>query len=414
MRTLFKNIKELIQVRKEAVSFLAGAEMKTLPTIKNAFLLVENGLITDFGKMDDCPTIQVNETIDATGKMILPSWCDSHTHIVYAGNREGEFVDRINGLSYEEIANNGGGILNSAKKLQNTSEEDLYQQSKVRLEEVIQLGTGAIEIKSGYGLTAEAELKMLRVIKRLKENYSIPIKATFLGAHAVPANFKNKKQAYLQMLVDEVLPIIAKENLADFIDIFCETGYFSVADTEFILKAGSEYGLIPKIHVNQFNAIGGVQAGVNNKALSVDHLEEMNDEDIEALKNTNTMPVALPSCSYFLSIPYTPARKMIDAGLPLVLATDFNPGSTPSGNMNFVVSTACIKMKMTPEEAINAATINGAYAMGLEKEVGSISVGKKANLILTKSINSYGFIPYSFGNHQIDKVYLKGLEFDKE
>lgn len=410
MTTLFKNIKELIQVREKSISFLSGKEMNVLPTIKNAFLVVKDGLIADFGEMKDCPNTTFSEVIDATGKMIFPSWCDSHTHIVYAGNREGEFVDRINGLSYEEIANNGGGILNSAKKLQATSEEELYQQSKARLEEVIQLGTGAIEIKSGYGLTKEAELKMLRVIKRLKENYTIPIRATFLGAHAVPASYKGNKEGYLQMLIDEVLPIISNENLADFIDIFCETGYFSVADTELILKAGNKHGLIPKIHVNQFTAIGGVQAGVKYNALSVDHLEEMRDEDIDALQNTATMPVALPSCSYFLSIPYTPARKMIDAGLPLALATDYNPGSTPSGNMNFVVSTACIKMKMTPEEAINAATINGAYAMGLENEVGSITKGKKANIILTKPINSYGFIPYSFGTNQIEKVFLKGIE----
>jgi len=410
MATLFKNIKELIQVRTESVSFLSGKEMSELPTIKNAFLVVENGIIANFGAMDSCPTTAFSTIIDATGKMILPSWCDSHTHIVYAGNREGEFVDRINGLTYEEIANNGGGILNSAKKLQATTEEALYQQSKARLEEVIQLGTGAVEIKSGYGLTAAAEIKMLRVIKRLKENYPIEIKATFLGAHAVPKEFKNNKDGYLQLLIKEVLPKVAEENLAQYIDIFCETGYFTVADTERMLEAGKKYGLIPKIHVNQFTAIGGVQAGVKYNALSVDHLEEMRDEDIAALQNTTTMPVALPSCSYFLSIPYTPARKMIDAGLPLALATDFNPGSTPSGNMNFVVSTACIKMKMTPEEAINAATINGAYAMGLEKEVGSITKGKQANLILTKPINSYGFIPYSFGAHQIEKVFLKGEE----
>lgn len=410
MTTLFKNIKELIQVRKDQVDFVAGAEMKVLPTIKNAYLVIENGLISDFGTMGDCPNSEFEATIDASGKMILPSWCDSHTHIVYAGNREGEFVDRINGLSYEEIANNGGGILNSAKKLQETSEDDLYNQSKIRLEEVIQLGTGAIEIKSGYGLTLEAELKMLRVIKRLKENYPIPIKATFLGAHAIPSNYKNNKAGYLQMLIDDVLPVISEENLAEYIDIFCETGYFSVEDTELILEAGKKHGLTPKIHVNQFTAIGGVEAGVKYNALSVDHLEEMRDEDIKALKNTKTMPVALPSCSYFLSIPYSPARKMIDDGLPLALASDYNPGSTPSGNMNFVVSTACIKMKMTPEEAINAATINGAYAMGLEKQVGSITKGKLANFILTKPINSYGFIPYSFGNHQIEKVYLKGLE----
>ncbi len=411
MATLFKNIKELIQVRTTPISFVSGKEMKVLPTIKNAFLVVENGLISDFGEMKDCPTTNFSEVIDATGKMILPSWCDSHTHIVYAGNREGEFVDRINGLSYEEIANNGGGILNSAKKLQATSEEELYQQSKVRLEEVMQLGTGAVEIKSGYGLTAEAELKMLRVIKRLKENYSIEIKATFLGAHAVPAEYKNDKAGYLQLLINDILPKVAHKKLADYVDIFCETGYFSVADTELMLEAGKKHGLIPKIHVNQFTAIGGVQVGIKFNALSVDHLEEMREEDIEALKSTNTMPVALPSCSYFLSIPYTPARKMIDAGLPLALATDYNPGSTPSGNMNFVVSTACIKMKMTPEEAINAATINGAYAMGLETKVGSITKGKQANLILTKPINSYGFIPYSFGIHQIEKVFIKGKEF---
>lgn len=413
MTTLFKNIKELIQVRREAVTFLSGKEMNQLPTIKNAFLVVENGLISDFGSMENCPTNRFTEIIDATGKMLLPSWCDSHTHIVYAGNREGEFVDRINGLSYKEIADNGGGILNSAKKLQETSEDDLYQQSKARLEEVIQLGTGAVEIKSGYGLTVESELKMLRVIKRLKENYNIPIKATFLGAHAVPAAYKDNKDGYLAILINEVLPKVAEENLAEYIDIFCETGYFSVADTALILEAGQKYGLIPKIHVNQFTAIGGVQAGIKYKALSVDHLEEMRAEDIEALKGTQTMPVALPSCSYFLSIPYTPARTMIDAGLPLALATDYNPGSTPSGNMNFVVSTACIKMKMTPEEAINAATINGAYAMGLEKEVGTITKGKLANLILTKPINSYGFIPYSFGTNQIEKVFLNGKEFNK-
>ena len=412
MKTLFKNIKELIQIRSESVSFVAGKRMRGLPTIKNAYLLIKNGLITDFGPMDACPQFEVDKVIDATGKMILPAWCDSHTHIVYAGNREGEFVDRINGLSYEEIANRGGGILNSAKKLQEISEDELYEQSKVRLEEVMQLGTGAVEIKSGYGLTLYAELKMLRVIKRLKENYPISIKATFLGAHAVPAIYKNNKQGYLQMLVEEIMPIIAKEKLADYVDIFCEKGYFSIADTEFILKAGSKFGLRPKIHVNQFNAIGGVEIGVKYNALSVDHLEVMKDEDIDILKNSKSMPVALPSCSYFLSIPYTPARKMLDAGLPLALATDYNPGSTPSGNMNFVVATACIKMKMTPEEAINAATINGAYAMGLEKEVGSITVGKKANLLLTKPINSYGFIPYSFGSSQIESVYLEGKRIE--
>ena len=412
MNILFKNIKELIQVRETSTNFLSGKEMSILPTIKNAFLLVKNGIISDYGIMENCPEIDI-KTIDAKGKMILPSWCDSHTHLVYAGNREDEFVNRINGLSYTEIAENGGGILNSAKKLQQTSEEDLYNQSKIRLEEIIQLGTGAVEIKSGYGLTKDAELKMLRVIKKLKENYSIEIKATFLGAHAVPSEFKDNKNGYLQMLVDDVLPTIKKENLADFIDIFCETGYFSVEDTQQILKAGKKIGLIGKIHVNQFTAIGGIKAAIDNNALSVDHLEEMRIEDINVLKNTKTMPVALPSCSYFLSIPYTPARKMIEAGLPLALATDYNPGSTPSGNMNFVVSTACIKMKMTPEEAINAATINGAYAMNSLEKVGSITKGKLANLILTEKINSYNFIPYSFGKHCIEKVFLKGIEIKK-
>ncbi|GAB7258172.1 imidazolonepropionase [Polaribacter sp. OB-PA-B3] len=412
MNVLFKNIKELIQVRETSTNFLSGKEMSILPTIKNAFLLVENGIISDYGIMENCPEIDI-KTIDAKGKMILPSWCDSHTHLVFAGNREDEFVDRINGLSYAEIAKNGGGILHSAKRLQQTSEEDLYNQSKIRLEEIIQLGTGAVEIKSGYGLSKNAELKMLRVIKKLKQNHSIEIKATFLGAHAVPLEFKDNKSGYLQMLIDDILPTIEKENLADFIDIFCETGYFSVDDTKQILKAGKKHGLVGKIHVNQFTAIGGIKAGIDNSVLSVDHLEEMRTEDIEVLKNTKTMPVALPSCSFFLSIPYTPARKMIKAGLPLALATDYNPGSTPSGNMNFVVSTACIKMKMTPEEAINAATINGAYAMNLLEKVGSITKGKLANLILTKEINSYNFIPYSFGNHCIEKVYLKGIEIKK-
>ncbi|MGY0426774.1 MAG: imidazolonepropionase, partial [Polaribacter sp.] len=349
-----------------------------------------------------------DKKIDCTGKMILPSWCDSHTHIVFAGNREQEFVDRIYGLSYEEIANKGGGILNSAKKLQETSEEELYQQSAERLKEVIALGTGAIEIKSGYGLTLDAELKMLRVIKKLKANYTIPIKATFLGAHAIPKEFSNDKEGYINLIIDKMLPKIAGKNLADFIDVFCEKGYFSVEDTNRILSAGKKQGLIPKVHVNQFNSIGGIEVSVKNRALSVDHLEVLSEKDLEILKKSETMPVALPSCSFFLSIPYTPARKLIDANLPLALATDYNPGSTPSGNMNFVVATACIKMKMTPEEAINGATINGAFAMNLSEKVGSISRGKLANFFITKEIPSYGFIPYSFGNNLIESVYISG------
>ena len=409
MNVLFTNIKELIQVRETPINFLSGKEMATLPTIKNAYLLVQNGLISNYGNMEDCPDIQ-GKIIDATGKMILPSWCDSHTHLVYAENRDNEFLDRINGLSYEDIAKKGGGILNSAKKLQSISENHLYKQSELRLKEVIRLGTGAIEIKSGYGLTKNSELKMLRVIKKLKENYPLEIKATFLGAHAIPTNYINNKSGYIKMLINEILPVIQKNNLADFIDVFCEKNYFDKDDTEKILKAGNKFGLVGKIHVNQFNAIGGIQVGVKNNVLSVDHLELMRNEDINILKGVKTMPVALPNCSFFLNIPYTPAREMIDKGLPIALASDYNPGSSPSGNMNFVISTACIKMQMTPSEAINAATINGAYAMNLQNKLGSITKGKQANLILTKEINSYNFIPYSFGNSCIEKIFIKGEE----
>jgi imidazolonepropionase len=412
MITLITNIKELIQVRETPISKVSGAEMAILPTIKNAYLVIKDNLIAGFGSMENIPEIKADSTIDATGKMILPSWCDSHTHIVYAGNREQEFVDRINGLSYEEIANRGGGILNSAKKLNETSEEEIYNQSKARLEEVMRLGTGAVEIKSGYGLTVDGELKMLRVIKKLAENYPVTIKATFLGAHAFPLEFKENKKGYIDEIIYKMLPEIAKNKLADYVDVFCETGYFSVEETEQIMEAGIQNGLIPKIHVNQFNSIGGIQASVKYKALSVDHLEIMNPEDIQALKNTETMPVALPSCSYFLSIPYTPAREMIKAGLPIALATDYNPGSTPSGNMNFVVATACIKMKMTPEEAINAATINGAYAMGVSDTHGTITVGKKANFILTKPITSYYQLPYAFGTNLIESVFIEGKIFE--
>ena len=408
MTTLLINIKELLQVRETALAKVSGAEMAILPTIKNAFLLIKDNLIADFGTMDNVPKIATDKIIDATGKIVLPSWCDSHTHIVYAGNREQEFVDRINGLTYEEIANRGGGILNSAKKLNETSEEEIYEQSKLRLEEVIHLGTGAVEIKSGYGLTVEGELKMLRIIKKLAENYPITIKATFLGAHAFPIEYKDNHQGYIDLMINKMLPEIAKNKLADYVDVFCETGYFTVAQTEQIMKAGIKLGLEPKIHVNQFNSIGGIQAGIKYNALSVDHLEVMKPEDIEALKNTETMPVALPSCSYFLSIPYTPAREIITAGLALALATDYNPGSTPSGNMNFVVATACIKMKMTPQEAINAATINGAYAMGISETHGSITAGKKANLIITKPIPSYYQLPYAFGSNLIDNVIIEG------
>ena len=408
MKTLITNIKELIQVRETPIKKVSGAEMGILPTIENAYLLIEDNLISDFGKMENLLSISVEKIIDVAGKVVLPAWCDSHTHIVYAGNRVQEFVDRINGLSYEEIANRGGGILNSAKKLNETSEDEIYNQSKLRLEEVMSQGTGAVEIKSGYGLTVEGELKMLRVIKKLKENYPVAIKATFLGAHAFPTEFKENHSGYIDVIINEMLPKIAEENLADYIDAFLETGYFSIEETERIMEAGKKYGLTAKIHVNQFTAISGIEACVKHKALSVDHLEIVTDEDIEILKNSETMPVALPSCSYFISIPYTPARKMLNAGLPLALASDFNPGTTPSGNMNFVVATACIKMKMTPEEAINAATINGAYAMGISETHGSITKGKQANLIITKPITSYYQLPYAFGTDLIDEVIIEG------
>ena len=408
MQTLIINIKELIQIRENGIQKVSGSEMANLPLMRNAFLLIENDLIADFGLMDNCPTLPDAKIMDATGKVVLPTWCDSHTHLVYAGNRVQEFVDRINGLSYEEIANRGGGILNSAQKLNETEENEIYEQSKIRLEEVMKLGTGAIEIKSGYGLTVEGEIKMLRVIRRLAENYPIKIKATFLGAHAFPKEYKENHSGYIDLIIHEMLPKIAEENLADYIDAFLETGYFSVEETERIMKAGKKYGLQAKIHVNQFTAINGIAACVKHNALTVDHLEIVTDEDIEVLKNTETMPVALPSCSYFISIPYTPARKMMEAGLPLALATDYNPGTTPSGNMNFVVATACIKMKMTPEEAINAATINGAYAMGISSTHGSITKGKKANIIITKPIHSFYQLPYEFGSNLIESVIIEG------
>ncbi|WP_339630254.1 imidazolonepropionase [Bizionia echini] len=408
MTTLITNIQELIQVRESNILKVSGQDMKRLPTIKNAYLLIDDDTIVGYGPMDDCNNMEADTVINAFGKLVLPTWCDSHTHIVYAGNREQEFVDRINGLSYEDIANRGGGILNSAEKLQLTSEDDLYIQSANRLKQVMKLGTGAIEIKSGYGLTVEAELKMLRVIKRLKQNFPLKVKATLLAAHAVPKEYKDNKEGFVDLVINELIPKVAKEQLAKYIDVFCEKGYFDLNDTERILKAGKLHGLVPKIHVNQFNAFGGIEVAVNNQALSVDHLEELTLNDIEVLKTGETMPVALPSCSYFLSIPYTPGRKLIEAGLPLALATDYNPGSTPSGNMNFVVSTACIKMKLTPEEAINAATINGAYAMGISNMYGSITRGKKANIIITKPVPSYAYLPYAFGNNHIETVIING------
>lgn len=382
--------------------------MSFVPSIDDAFLLIKNGKINDFGKMQELKKINTDQVIDAKDRMVLPSWCDSHTHIVFSGNRSKEFIDRIKGLSYEEIAARGGGILNSVKLLQNTSKEDLYNQSKMRINSVIRQGTGAIEIKSGYGLSFESELKMLQVIKQIKDSSKMQVKSTFLGAHAYPNEFKGNKDGYIDLVLNKMLPAFKKENLIDFIDVFCEKGYFSPEDTERIIKEGLKYDIRSKIHVNQFNVLGGIKIAVENNALSVDHLEVLQDDDIKTLSKGSTMPVVLPTCSYFLGIDYAPARKLIDAGLPLAIASDFNPGSSPSGNMNFVISTACTKMKLTTEEAINAATINGAYAMGLENKVGSISRDKIANLIITNKINSIDDIPYNFGGNQIYKIILEG------
>jgi imidazolonepropionase len=408
MQTLFINIKQLLQVREANISILKGEEMKDLPFLENAYLLIENDIILDFGFMANCPSVLHKNIIDASGKIIMPTFCDSHTHIVYAGNRSGEFVDRINGLSYEEIANKGGGILNSAKKLNETPEEEIYEQSKKRLEEIINQGTGAVEIKSGYGLTLEGELKMLRVIKKLKENYPVAIKATFLGAHAFPAAYKENKDAYVKLITEEMIPAVAKENLADFVDAFLETGYFNNEQVAKIMQTANIYGLPAKIHVNQFTAINGIQTCVENNALTVDHLEIATPEDLAILKNNNTIAVALPGCSFFISIPYTPARELIENNIPFAVASDYNPGTCPTGNMHFITAISCIKMKLTPEEAINATTINGAFAMQVEKDYGSITIGKKASFIITKPLQNFHEIVYNYATNFIEDIWLNG------
>ncbi len=409
MRTLITNINKLVNVRQES-TLLRGKELAELPCIDNAYLLIENGVIAEFGTMDKIRNLksEVKNQINASGQFILPCWCDSHTHLVFPASREEEFVDKIKGLSYAEIAARGGGILNSAKKLNGMSEEELYRLALKRLEEVIKLGTGAIEIKSGYGLTVEGELKMLRVIKRLKATSLIPVKATFLGAHAYPPEFKENHSGYIDLIINEMLPAIAKEELADFIDVFCETGFFSPEETETICKTGMRYGLKPKIHANQFGLSGGVETGVRLGAVSVDHLETMDASAINLLANSSAIGTLLPAAAFFLRMPFQPAREMIDTGCAIALASDFNPGSSPSGNMNLVVAMSCIQMGMLPEEAINAATINGAYAMELQNEAGSITVGKKANLIFTKPIPSLAYLPYAFGTNLVDKVMIGG------
>lgn len=408
-RILLINIKKLLQIRSLDTSYVSGKEMNALPFIESAYLLINNDIIEEFGEMKNSPkNLEKYRIIDCKDKMVLPAWCDSHSHIVFSGNRSNEFIDRIKGLSYNEIANNGGGILNSVDILRNTSKEDLLKQSTIRVKEVINQGTGAIEIKSGYGLNMESEKKMLEVISEIKKQNNITVKATFLGAHAFPREFTDNKSEYIDLIVNKMMPQYNEAKLIDFVDVFCEKGYFDINQSERVLSKAKELGIRAKIHVNQFNSFGGIKLALKYEALSVDHLEVLTNEDLTNLKNGSTIPVALPTCSYFLGINYAPARKIIDSGLPLAIASDYNPGSSPSGNMNFVVSTACIKMKLTSEEAINAATINGAYAMGISDKVGSITKGKIANLIITKNINSINEIPYSFGSGKISEVILAG------
>jgi imidazolonepropionase len=410
MKILVYNIKILFQVSYSKSEIRRGPAMKELPLIENAFLLCEDDKIVDLGRMEDIQGDYFNSTvcIDAAGKLVLPGWCDPHTHLVFAGSREGEFIDKIRGFSYEEIAKRGGGILNSAKTLHNTTEEDLFQQSARRVREIMKLGTCAVEIKSGYGLSTEDELKMLRVIRMIKNEFPLRVKATFLGAHAIPAEFINSREKYIHKLIAEMIPAVASENLADFIDVFCDTGFFTPEETSAILEAGAKYGLRPKIHANELGFSGGIQRGVENKALSVDHLEFTGEEEINILLSSSTIPTVLPGASFFLGLRYAPARMMIDSGLPLALATDFNPGSSPSGNMNFIFSLACIKLRLLPEEALNAMTVNSAAAMDVLDTCGTIGKGKDASFIITTEIRDLSSIPYSFGSSQIEKVCCRG------
>lgn len=410
-RLLIKNAKALVGTHPAGTTLLRGADMAVLPMIADAWLLAEDGRIQAFGNMDTWPGItdwNDLEVIDATDRFVLPGWCDPHTHTVFAAPREGEFVDRIRGLSYQEIAARGGGILNSARRLRAMDEDTLFTQARARLEGMMHQGTVAVEIKSGYGLDLESELKMLRVVKRLKEALPLQVKATLLAAHAVPDEFKERRDAYVDLIVDELIPRVAREGLADFVDAFCETNYFTVAEMARILEAGAAHGLKGKVHVNQFTAIGGIAAAAARGALSVDHLEVLEDADLAALTGTGTIPTLLPSCSFFLRIPYAPARRLLEAGLPVALATDLNPGTTPSGNMNLVLSLACIQLRLLPEEALNAATLNAAAAMDLAAELGSIAPGKRASLLITKPVPSLAYLPYAFGNDHLDTVIIDG------
>ncbi|MDA3866751.1 MAG: imidazolonepropionase [Salinivirgaceae bacterium] len=408
MDTLIKNIKKLVQTEDVQRKWVAGKDMAKLPSIDNAWLLIKDGLIADFGTMDNCPEVDEGTELDVQGRMVLPSFCDSHTHIVYPGSREIEYGDKIKGLSYEEIAKKGGGILNSSKLLAETSSDDLYEQALERIHEIISFGTGAVEIKSGYGLDTENELKMLRVIRRLKETTPITIKANFLGAHSIPMEYRNDQTKFVDKVINEMIPAVAAEDLADYIDVFCDNGFFTVEDTERILMAGMKYGMRGKIHANELDYSGGIQVGVKYNALSVDHLEFVGPEEIKALQGSETMPTVLPGAAFFLNMKSSPVRDMMNAGLPVALASDYNPGSSPSGNMKFIMSLGCINYKMTPEEVINATTLNTAYAMGVQDELGSIARGKKANLIITKPIPSVEFLPYAYTSHLVEQVILNG------
>ena len=407
-RLLIKNIKQLIQIEHTPKLRACGSDMGKLETLQDAYLIVEGDRIATFGPMSELPEVSFDDEVDATGRVVMPTFCDSHTHLVYANSREHEFVDKIRGLSYEEIAKRGGGILNSAKATVAASEEELYDMAQRRLEEAVRLGTGAIEIKSGYGLTTESELKLLRVIRRLKEHSPLTIKSNFLGAHGIPMEYRGHQEDYVDLVINEMIPRVAAEGLADFVDVFCDHGFFTVEDTARILEAGIKYGLRPKIHANEMAISGGVQVGVKYGAISVDHLEQMGDAEIECLKGSETMPTILPGCAFFLNLPLSPARKMIDSGLPVAMASDYNPGTAPSSNMQLILSMACIRYRLTPEEAINATTLNTGYAMGVNDQLGSIAVGKRANFIITKPIPTYEYLPYAFGENKVEAVFIGG------
>ncbi len=410
MRTLIKNIKELVQVERQPKLRVCGKDMAQMETVKNAYLIVEDDKISAFGPMSELKEQSFDKEVDATGRMVFPSFCDSHTHLVYAGSREIEYIDKIRGLSYDEIAKRGGGILNSAKRVQEASEQQLYDDAMARLEQIIRFGTGAVEIKSGYGMTPEAELKMLRVIRRLKENSPLTIKSTLLGAHGIPMEYRGRQEKFVDLVIDQMIPQAAAEGLADYIDVFCDAGFFTVEDTERMLEAGARYGMRPKIHANEMACSGGIQCAVKYNALSCDHLEYTGEEEIQCLLSSETMPTVLPGAAFFLNMQHAPVRRMMEAGLPVAMASDYNPGSSPSGNMQLIVSFACVNYRMLPEEAINATTINSGYAMGVSDVLGSIAVGKRANFYITTPIPTYEYLPYAYGENKVARTFLNGKE----